>query len=229
MPPLTSRKSKPFKLAATWDQLGEIMADAARRLERGGADCILICANTMHRCVPQIEAAVRIPRFDITDAAADAIHRAKVSTVGLLETRYTMEGDFFRGRLAEKHGITALIPPAEMRNAILHRLIYDELTKGIFKDSSRRCFVAAIEWLQAQGSEGVILGCTEIPLLVKPEHAVHSPVRHNCHPREGSSRFRAFVATDYEGSRPRLPPDVPAPELLMIVPCPLPLQSCIPV
>jgi aspartate racemase len=81
-----------------------------------------------------------------------------------------MEGDFFRGRLAEKHEITALIPPAEMRNE-LHRLIYDELTKGIFTDASRRCFVIAIEWLQAQGAEGVILGCTEIPLLVKPEHA----------------------------------------------------------
>jgi aspartate racemase len=81
-----------------------------------------------------------------------------------------MEGDFFRDRLAEKHGIAALIPPAEMRNE-LHRLIYEELTKGIFTDQSRRCFVDAIEWLQAQGAEGVILGCTEIPLLVKPEHA----------------------------------------------------------
>jgi aspartate racemase len=159
-----------LQVSGDWDQLGEIMADAARRLERGGADCVLICANTMHRCVPQIEAAVRIPLIHIADATADAIRQAKLRTVGLLGTRYTMEGDFFRGRLAEKHGITALIPPAEMRDE-LHRLIYDELTKGIFKDSSRRCFVQAIEWLQAQGVEGVILGCTEIPLLVKAEHA----------------------------------------------------------
>ena len=159
-----------LQVGGDWEKLGEIMADAARKLERGGADCVLICANTMHRCAPQIESAVKIPLIHIADATADAIRQVKLSTVGLLGTRYTMEGDFFRNRLAEKHGITALIPPAEMRDE-LHRLIYDELTKGIFTDSSRRCFVEAIEWLQAQGAEGVILGCTEIPLLVKPEHA----------------------------------------------------------
>ncbi len=159
-----------LQVSGDWDKLGEIMADAARRLERGGADCVLICANTMHRCAPQIESAVKIPLIHIADATADAIRQAKLNTIGLLGTRYTMEGDFFRTRLAENHGITALIPPAEMRNE-LHCLIYDELTKGIFTDSSRRCFVEAIEWLHNQGAQGVILGCTEIPLLVKQEHA----------------------------------------------------------
>lgn len=159
-----------LQVSGEWDKLGEIMAEAARRLERGGADCVLVCANTMHRCAPNIEAAVSIPLIHIADATADTIREAKLRTVGLLGTRYTMEGDFFRSRLAERHAITALIPPAEMRGE-LHRLIYDELTKGVFQDSSRRCFVQAIEWLQQQGAEGVILGCTEIPLLVKPEHA----------------------------------------------------------
>jgi len=159
-----------LQVRGDWDKLGEIMADAARRLERGGADCVLIGANTMHRCAPQIEEAVRIPLIHIADATACAIKQEKLSAVGLLGTRYTMEGDFFRARLAERHGITALIPPSEMRDK-LHRLIYDELTKGILTDASRGCFVEAIEWLQAEGAEGVILGCTEIPLLVKPEHA----------------------------------------------------------
>src|SRR5262249_40507546 len=107
-----------LQVSGDWERLGGIMADAARKMERGGADCVLVCANTINGCAPQMESAVKIPLIHIADATANAIRQAKLSTVGLLGTRYTMEGDFFRARLTEKHGITALIPPAEMRNEL---------------------------------------------------------------------------------------------------------------
>lgn len=157
-----------LQVAGEWNRLGEKMADAARSLESGGADCILIGANTMHRCAPDVERAVKIPLIHIADAAGAAIRNSNLRKIGLLGTRYTMEGDFFRDRLADRFDIEVLIPPKEQRDQI-HHIIYSELTHGVLDDSSRRVFISAMDWLASHGAQGIILGCTEIPLLVKPE------------------------------------------------------------
>jgi aspartate racemase len=149
-----------------WDRLTALMTDAARRVERGGADILLICANTMHKTAEAVSAAVRIPLIHIVDAAAAEITRFGLKTVGLLGTRYTMEQDFYRRRLEEKHGLRVLIPDLPERNRV-HEIIYTELGRGLIKDSSRAEYVAIIETLRKRGAEGVILGCTEIPLLIK--------------------------------------------------------------
>lgn len=150
-----------------WDQMTQEMVNAAQTLEKGGADLLLICTNTMHRMAEEVQAAVSIPLLHITDATAQAIKAQNINTVGLLGTRFTMEGDFYRLRLQEKHGLKVFIPPEPDRETV-HQVIYDELVKGQLRDSSREAFVRIIESLKAQGAQGIILGCTEIPLLVKP-------------------------------------------------------------
>ena len=149
-----------------WDRLTALMTDAARRVETGGADVLLICANTMHKTAEAVSSAVRIPLIHIADAAAAEITRLGLKTVGLLGTRYTMEQDFYRRRLEERNGLRVLIPDAPERDRV-HEIIYTELGRGLIKDSSRVEYVAIIEDLRKRGAEGVILGCTEIPLLVK--------------------------------------------------------------
>lgn len=151
-----------------WEEAGQMMADAARCLERGGADFIVVATNTMHKCVPQIESAVSIPLLHIADATAQEVTAAGIASVGLLGTRFTMEQDFYKVRLAEKHGLKVLIPDEEDRETI-HRVIYDELCLGVVKEESRERFVAIINRLVAAGAQGVILGCTEIELLVRQE------------------------------------------------------------
>ncbi|MDY6866943.1 MAG: aspartate/glutamate racemase family protein [Chloroflexota bacterium] len=149
-----------------WDQMTQEMINAAQTLEQGGADLLLICTNTMHRMAEEVQAAMNIPLLHIADAAAQAIKAQNIHTIGLLGTRFTMEGNFYRLRLQEKHGLKVLIPSETDRETV-HRVIYDELVKGQLRDSSRETFIKIIESLKAQGAQGVILGCTEIPLLVK--------------------------------------------------------------
>jgi aspartate racemase len=151
-----------------WDAIAETIADAARSVERAGADALLICANTMHRVARIVEAAVSIPLIHIADAAAGEIQRQQLRTVGLLGTRFTMEQEFYRERLESHHGLRVLIPEPEERN-VIHRVIYEELGHGLVLDRSRELYREIITRLKDRGAEGVILGCTEIPLLVKPE------------------------------------------------------------
>jgi aspartate racemase len=148
-----------------WDKLAGLMADAAKRLERGGAELLLICANTMHKVADDIAAQVGIPLVHIADAAAEAVKARQLGKVGLLGTRFTMEGDFYRTRIKEKHGIDVIIPDAADREAV-HNIIYQELVLGVMNPASRRRVLETIGRLAAAGAQGVILGCTEIPLLV---------------------------------------------------------------
>jgi len=152
--------------AGDWDTLTQIMVDAAQHLEKGGAGVLVICTNTMHWMADDIQASINIPLLHIADAAAGAIKARNIVVVGLLGTRFTMEGDFYRLRLKEKHGLRVLIPPEQERESV-HRIIYEELVKGDIQDSSREVYQKVIKHLQESGAQGVILGCTEIPLLVK--------------------------------------------------------------
>jgi len=149
-----------------WSGLGLLMVEAARTLEGAGAQAIVICANTMHQLAPDIAAAVRLPILHIADAAAAEIGKRGLKTVGLLGTRYTMEMDFYRTRLQDRHSLTVLVPDAAGRETV-HGVIYNELGQGIVREASRQAYVGIIEALVKRGAEGVILGCTEIPLLIK--------------------------------------------------------------
>jgi aspartate racemase len=150
--------------AGEWEHAGEILAEAARGLEAAGADLLLICTNTMHKVAGQVEAAVRVPLLHLADATADAVRAAGLSRVGLLGTAFTMEQDFYRGRLAG-HGLDVLTPDAEGR-ALVHRVIYEELCLGVVRDESRAAYRKVIDELVDSGAEGVVLGCTEIELLI---------------------------------------------------------------
>jgi aspartate racemase len=153
-----------------WTRSGEILADAARAVELAGAHFLVLCTNTMHKVAPQIEAAVDIPLLHIADATADRVTQAGLTCVGLLGTRFTMEEDFYRGRLEWRHGLSVLTPPAAERE-LVHRVIYGELCLGSALDGSRAAFQQVVSGLVARGAEGVILGCTEIGLLLKPGDA----------------------------------------------------------
>ena len=156
--------------AGDWDAAGALLAASARSLEAAGAECVVLCTNTMHKVAAAIEAAVGIPLLHIADATADAVRAAGLRTVGLLGTRFTMEQDFYVGRLEERHGLTVLTPPAEDR-ALVHQVIYEELVLGRTLEASRAAYRRVIGDLVARGAEGVILGCTEIGLLVGPADA----------------------------------------------------------
>ena len=156
--------------AGKWDEAGAILADAARAVRRAGADVIVLCTNTMHKVAPQIEAAVDVPLLHIVDATAASVKAAGVTRVGLLGTRFTMEQPFYRDRLADRHALEVLVPPEGERTRV-HTVIYQELCVGILDDGSRRAFQDIVGGLVARGAQGVILGCTEIGLLLHPEHA----------------------------------------------------------
>ncbi|WP_348749629.1 aspartate/glutamate racemase family protein [Pseudomonas rhodesiae] len=151
-----------------WDDAAQILEDAARRLQAGGADCVVLCTNTMHLVAPRVEAAISIPFLHIADAAGQAAVAAGTLSVGLLGTAFTMEQDFLKARLAE-HGLNVLVPEAEERQSV-HRIIYEELCVGIISDTSRDAYLRIIASLAARGAQAIILGCTEIGLLIKPEH-----------------------------------------------------------
>ncbi|MBU4433668.1 MAG: aspartate/glutamate racemase family protein [Alphaproteobacteria bacterium] len=154
--------------AGRWPELSRRLADAARALEAGGADFLVLCTNTMHREVEAIEAAVHIPLLHIADPTAEAIKAAGLTTVGLLGTAFTMEHDFYRGRLEKTHGLTVLVPEADDRAAV-HEVIYRELVAGQVLGASREIYRAVIARLVARGAQAVILGCTEIMLLIGAE------------------------------------------------------------
>ena len=156
--------------AGKWEESGEVLADAARAVRRAGADFIVLCTNTMHKVAPQIEAAVDVPLLHIADATAARVKGAGVTRVGLLGTRFTMEEDFYRGRLETRHGLSVLTPPAGDRD-LVHRVIYGELCLGQVVEGSRSAFRQVVAGLVERGAEGVILGCTEIGLLLHPEDA----------------------------------------------------------
>jgi len=147
-----------------WPDAGALLAEAARGLEAGGAQLLLICTNTMHKVADEVQAAVTIPLVHLGDATANAVRAGGVTTVGLLATAYTMEQDFYRARL-ESHGLEVLVPD-ESDRAEVHRIIYEELCLGVVRERSRRTYVEVIERLVAAGAQGVILGCTEIELLI---------------------------------------------------------------
>lgn len=151
-----------------WSTLSERMVDAAQRLQGAGADVLLICTNTMHRMAPALESALSIPLIHIADPTAAAIKAAGLRKVGLLGTAFTMEQDFYKGRLRERHGLEVIVPEADDR-ATLHHIIYDELVAGQITPSSRAAYRQVIARLVQAGAEAVILGCTEIMLLVQPE------------------------------------------------------------
>ncbi len=148
-----------------WEGTATILTDAAKSVQSAGADFLLICTNTMHKVVPQIEAAINIPILHIADATAEVLVNKKIKTVGLLGTAFTMEQDFYKGRLSENYGLTVLVPDKADRE-IIHNVIYKELCLGKVLNGSKLEYVRIIESLANQGAEAVILGCTEIGMLV---------------------------------------------------------------
>ncbi|HSK89191.1 MAG TPA: aspartate/glutamate racemase family protein [Anaerolineales bacterium] len=171
-----------------WDEAAWLMVAAAQSLERAGADFVVLCTNTMHKLANQIQSNIGIPFLHIADATAEKIQAAGLRTIGLLGTRFTMEHDFYRGRLIDKYGLNVLLPDREDRE-IVHQVIYDELVLGMVKQESREQYIRIMEKLVQAGAEGIILGCTEIELLV---HDGDSQI-----PLFPTTRIHAIAAVEY--------------------------------
>jgi aspartate racemase len=174
--------------SSEWDQLGEILAVAARSVERGGADVVVLCTNTMHKLADSITGAVSIPLLHIADATAAAILNAGHKRVGLLGTKFTMEEPFYASRIQDNFGIEVIVPPDDSRQ-LIHDVIYDELCHGIIRPESRERYQKIIGELAASGAESVILGCTEIGLLISGED---SPL-----PVHDSTTLHAMAAVEF--------------------------------
>jgi aspartate racemase len=157
-----------LQMQGEWDKAAEIMIRCAKAVEGAGADFLLICTNTMHLMAEEVAASVNIPLLHIADAAARAVRKAGLDKVGLLGTRFTMEKDFYRGRLESLHGLEVIVPDASGRE-LVHKVIYDELVQGSIREASRRKFQAVIDQLVQAGAQGIVLGCTEIGLLIKAD------------------------------------------------------------
>ncbi len=171
-----------------WEESGQRMVEAAVSLERAGADVVILCTNTMHKLVDDIQAAIHIPFLHIADATAERVKAAGIQRIGLLGTRFTMEEDFYRGRLERRHQLTVLTPPPAQRETV-HRVIYDELCLGQIREESRAAYREIIADLAVAGAQGILLGCTEIELLVRPED---SPL-----PLFPTTRIHAEAAVDW--------------------------------
>lgn len=171
-----------------WAEMARILAGAARTLEQGGADFIVLCTNTMHKVANEMLADIRIPFLHIADATAQKIVAAGMHKVGLLGTRFTMEEDFYINRLVEGFGLQVIVPDAAERE-VIHRVIFDELVKGVIRQESKQQYLAIIEGLVRRGAKGVILGCTEIGLLVKDGECQV--------PLFDTTRFHAQAAVDF--------------------------------
>jgi len=156
--------------AGRWAESAELLSDAARALQSAGSEFLVLCTNTMHKIAPQIEASVSIPLLHIADATAESISSAGLMRVGLLGTRFTMEQEFYRGRLEERHGLKVTVPPEPDRESI-HRIIFEELCRGQLLEASRWECRRIVSGLVADGCEGVVLGCTEIGLLLQRSDA----------------------------------------------------------
>jgi aspartate racemase len=154
--------------AGDWETAGRILADAARALGSAGANFLVLCTNTMHKVAGSIEAAVSIPLLHIADATATEIKRYGLRTVGLLGTGFTMEQPFYRDRLRDRHGIEVVVPQAQDRDTV-HRIIYEELCLGVVKPASRNAYREIMKDLASRGAQAIILGCTEISLLVSQD------------------------------------------------------------
>ncbi len=154
--------------AGDWDGASAMMTEAARRLEDGGAEALVICTNTMHKLAEAVEASVGIPLVHIADATAVRLKAAGVQRPALLATRFTMEEDFYTGRLRDRHGIDAVVPDERGRD-LVHRIIYEELCRGVTSPKSKAAYLDEIERLRRAGADGVILGCTEITMLIGAE------------------------------------------------------------
>ena len=151
-----------------WDEAGRLLGEAARGLQKGGADFLLICTNTMHKVAPVVQQHISMPLLHIADPTAKSVLSRGIRKVGLLGTRFTMQEDFYKGKLVHDHGLEVLTPiDADMD--MIHQVIFDELVLGLIKDASKEKYIAVIKRLEAAGAEGVILGCTEIGLLVKDQ------------------------------------------------------------
>lgn len=155
-----------FQQQGRWSDATEVLVGAAQSLESGGADFVVLCTNTMHKVAAEIQAQIHIPFLHIADATAQKIKDAGIHKIGLLGTRFTMEEDFYTSRLTQRYGLEVMIPIAQQRE-IVHRVIYDELVKGEIRQASKEQYIDIIEQLVSDGAEGVILGCTEIGLLVR--------------------------------------------------------------
>lgn len=160
---------KEMQHTGDWAGAGQALAKAAKQVEAAGADFLLICTNTMHKVVHQVQEAVDIPILHLADATAKRIKAAGMNTIGLLGTNFTMEEDFYKGRLIEKYELNVLVPPKSDRE-IVHSVIYDELCIGRIRDESRDKFLRIIEDLRDRGAEGIVEGCTEIVMLVQQQH-----------------------------------------------------------
>ena len=171
-----------------WQDLTKIMIDCAQRLEKAGANLIIICTNTMHKMAKEVESSINIPLLHIADATAEKIKGKGFKKVGLLGTKFTMEEDFYKGRLIDKHAIEVIIPNSEEMQ-IIHDIIFNELCLGEIKETSKEQYKKIIINLAGKGAEGVILGCTEIPLLIKQED-VEVPLF-------DTTRIHAEFAVDY--------------------------------
>ena len=151
-----------------WDEAGRLLGEAARGLQKGGADFLLICTNTMHKVAPVVQQHISMPLLHIADPTAKSVLSRGIRKIGLLGTRFTMQEDFYKGKLMRDHGLEVLTPiDADMD--MIHQVIFDELVLGLIKDVSKEKYIAVIKRLEAAGAEGVILGCTEIGLLVKDQ------------------------------------------------------------
>jgi len=177
-----------MQMAGRWAEQAQIMVSAGQSLQRAGADFLVLCTNTMHKLADELQAGVQVPLLHIADATARQVQAAGIHTIGLLGTRFTMEQDFYRGRLEEKFGLQVLTPPAPERE-IVHDVIYNELCLGLVKPESRRAYARIIADLLQAGAQGVILGCTEIELLV---HEADSPV-----PLFPTTRIHALAAVQW--------------------------------
>ena len=157
-----------------WEQAATLLAESALSVQAAGADFLLICTNTMHKLAPQIESALDIPTLHIADATAEALLKNNITQVGLLGTSFTMEQEFYKGRLMDRHGINVVVPQSDDRKEI-HRVIFEELCRGEVTPESRSSFLRIIDSLEDEGAEAVILGCTEIGMLLS-QHDTHMPL-----------------------------------------------------
>ena len=171
-----------------WTEAAKMLVEAAQRLENGGADLIVLCTNTMHKVADDIQANINIPFLHIADATAERVLASGIRTIGLLGTRFTMEEEFYKGRLSQNYGLNVSVPNAQERE-VIHRVIYDELVVGKIEPSSKAQYVRIIEQMIGQGAEGIILGCTEIGLLL---HQEESRV-----PLFDTTRIHAEAAVEY--------------------------------
>jgi aspartate racemase len=171
-----------------WEDAAHLMASSAQSLERAGADFVVLCTNTMHKLADEIQAAIHIPFLHIADATAQKVKDAGIKKIGLLGTRYTMEHDFYKGRMIDKFGLDVIIPD-EADRATVHDVIYDELCLGIIKPESRERYIEIMQKMIRSGAEGIILGCTEVELLV---HDGDVPV-----PLFATAKIHAIAAVEY--------------------------------